>query len=145
MAGYHNEPDGTTAFERIRRPRPAGGNRHYYTQRDAHLARVKILQDIGFKTYSEYLASPLWKGIHRSVIRRDQGLCQVCRKAPALQVHHRKYTRQTLLGQDLQSLISICVECHRDAEIARSGKQLTTRSANNRMRRMSKTMTRSAQ
>lgn len=89
--------------------------------------RSKILQSIGFDSYRDYLASPLWQAIRRLVFAVKGQKCCLCGKQ-ALQVHHRRYDRQTLLGAVLTWLEPICVKCHRIIEVKPNGRKRTHRS-----------------
>lgn len=80
-----------------------------YEQRD------KILLDMGFTSYAEYLESKLWARIRRRVYK-------VCQKCPcgkdATEIHHRSYKRQFLQGRGkiFQFLTPVCRECHEHIE-----------------------------
>lgn len=78
-----------------------------YTQRDTALA------EIGFATYADYLASPLWESI-RSRRLAMQSTCSCCPK-PATVVHHDTYYRKLLLGDEesvKRDLFPLCHGCH---------------------------------
>jgi hypothetical protein len=47
-------------------------------------------------------------------LKRARHKCEVCRRAMATQVHHRTYTREVLLGENINigKIVAICDECH---------------------------------
>ena len=62
------------------------------------------------RAYEAHLSSPAWKELRRQVLFRCQGICEGCRKAPALHVHHLTYDR---MGHEmLFDLVGVCAECH---------------------------------
>ena len=74
------------------------------------------LRVLGFKSYSEYLRSALWKSIRKRVIDTGPPECAKCLKRKATQVHHRSYDPATLRGDSILSLTKLCGGCHRRAE-----------------------------
>lgn len=89
-----------------------------YANRDA------ILRAIGFASYPDYLASPLWSEIRTRILDRDEGLCRLC-NAPAVSVHHITYRKDVLIGKNDSQLASICRGCHKSIEFD-LGKKLTS-------------------
>lgn len=73
--------------------------------------RQAALCRLGFPDYATYLESPLWRSVRASVLARDRRRC-LCGKR-ANQVHHRRYDEQTLRGETLEHLVSVCRPCHR--------------------------------
>lgn len=90
--------------------------RYGYAGRDHNLLQL------GFRTYTGYLRSPLWSSIRRRVLERD-GRCQMCHFFVATAVHHVSYSMKTLRGDDLKGLISTCHRCHRKVEFNGSGRK----------------------
>lgn len=90
--------------------------------------RSRVLQSIGFRTYKAYLASPLWLSIRLRVFAVKGRRCCLCGRR-AIQVHHRRYDRRTLLGLILTWLEPVCRKCHREIEIKPNGRKRTHRSA----------------
>jgi hypothetical protein len=76
--------------------------------------RNKMLAHIGFQSYAEYLASPLWAKIRRRVFARGWE-CYVCEE-PSTCIHHDSYDMDTLLGKSLAWLFPLCAECHHQIE-----------------------------
>lgn len=79
------------------------------------------LKRLGYRSYSEYLASDHWKDLrlrfYRSgLVQRNQRgsvICQYCDFEGILHLHHRTYSR---LGRErLNDLILLCPEHHRVA------------------------------
>ena len=62
--------------------------------------------------YSNYLSSPQWRKKRYQVLKRDNFLCQSCRKQPATQVHHLSGAYKYIPNEPLFMLISVCDECH---------------------------------
>lgn len=80
-----------------------------------YASRNRLLSDMGYTSYSDYLASPLWYGIRLRVLKRDENKCFGCGRR-ASQVHHRSYTKANLGGHTLEKMVSICRACHERIE-----------------------------
>jgi len=63
----------------------------------AYKARNRILKAMGYASYDEYLASPLWREIHERKLEREGRRCFACGRT-ANQVHHGDYLVGTLTG-----------------------------------------------
>lgn len=74
--------------------------------------RDSILLEQGFRTYKEYINSPIWRNIRKQVLIRDGFICQKCRKSRAVSVHHLSYDYNTMIGNNLSKLLSVCNKCH---------------------------------
>lgn len=92
----------------------------------------QAFKHLGFSTHSEYLDSPLWKGIRTRVLIRDGNKCRVCLKN-ARHVHHRSYDYATMSGRNLGRLVSICDSCHREIEFTGDAKN-TLRQAEKKLK-----------
>lgn len=90
-------------------------------------ARQKVLKQLGFATYGDYLASPLWKGIRIRVLARARYACQICSKPGryhrAVEIHHQSYDLDTMQGTTLDYLVALCHRCHRRLEFKGKGKR----------------------
>jgi 5-methylcytosine-specific restriction endonuclease McrA len=54
-----------------------------------------------------------WRELRRTVLKRDGGLCRVCVRATAMDVHHILF--RSLGGKDeARNLIACCKRCHAD-------------------------------
>lgn len=86
-----------------------------YAQRDA------VLGAMGFQSYGEYLASPLWRRIRARMFKVNK-MCP-CGKV-ATQIHHRTYKRRYLEGRGKihKFLVPICGDCHKLIEFEGSEK-----------------------
>lgn len=77
-----------------------------------------VLRRLGFETYEDYLSSPLWHKIRHRVMLRDEFACQspwhnkLSFKLPKLEVHHKIYDYDTMSGNILNGLVTICRACH---------------------------------
>lgn len=81
---------------------------HEAAQREAERIAEKTKWDDWY--YGEYLRSPAWRELQRATFERDKHLCQGCRKAPAVLVHHLTYIR---VGREmLFDLVALCRKCH---------------------------------
>ena len=98
--------------------------------------RNRILRELGFSTYQDYLSSGLWRSIRRRVIERDNGKCYGCGKK-ARQVHHLSYGWPSLTGESLEQLVSVCRKCHAQSEFKRRRK-LSLNAANSRLNKIRK-------
>lgn len=90
--------------------------------------RNAILVRLGYPSYEAYLFSELWRQIRLRVLERDGWKCCACGEF-ARQVHHRDYSRATLLGKKLSALVTICYECHRKIEF-KNGRKCSPHEAN---------------
>lgn len=97
--------------------------------------RNQAVKKLGFNSYQEYLASPLWKSIRVKVLDRENNTCQICHIAKADHIHHHNYTYKTLRGdkRKLRHLIAICKDCHKKAEFLDNNVKSTLPQANARM------------
>jgi 5-methylcytosine-specific restriction endonuclease McrA len=68
---------------------------------------------LGFKSYREYTASPLWQETKRRFLDTLKGnvFCEMCRCFGDIQVHHRTYRR--LGRENMRDLAALCGACHR--------------------------------
>lgn len=73
-----------------------------------------------FALYDEYLASDDWAERRQLVMERAGGLCEGCRKAPAVRVHHLTY--EHVFNELLYELVALCVPCHERAHEKREEK-----------------------
>ena len=96
------------------------------------MTRSKILKDLRFSSYREYLSSDVWESIRLRALVRDEFQCQVCGKS-ANHVHHRSYTREPLSGLSIDELVSLCKDCHFDVEFFPNGWKRTIQQANSRL------------
>lgn len=94
--------------------------------------RNRTLRIMGFRSYSEYLKSPLWAKIRSAVLHRDNHRCVRCRHE-ATQVHHQKYDADSMNGSSLSMLHSVCDICHSFAEFDHKGRKLSISQANTRL------------
>ena len=59
----------------------------------------------------QYLKSARWRKIKKRILERDQNVCQCC-GGHGNYVHHRSYSRETLVGEDDAMLVTVCAGCH---------------------------------
>lgn len=60
--------------------------------------------------YQEYLQSEKWARKRDAVLKRENYVCEACRKRRASQVHHSTYRH--IFDEPLFELHAICAECH---------------------------------
>lgn len=80
----------------------------------AYHQRNRVLFQLGFLSYDQYLRSPLWGRIRTQQLREHPN-CYGC-GCKAEEVHHGNYRRETLAGTSNRGLYSVCERCHRTAE-----------------------------
>ena len=72
--------------------------------------RYGHLQD----SYSAYLESSYWRGVHAQAVARAGGKCK-CGEADHLQVHHKKYCKRYTEHLNMDLLEVVCPSCHAQA------------------------------
>lgn len=95
--------------------------RHAQKKRDAYLETVRhrigwtdqTLSHLYRNAYADYLQSAEWRRVRSAVMRRANGVCEVCNAAPASEVHHLTYDR--IGNESLTDLVAICRGCHQEA------------------------------
>ncbi len=102
--------------------RKGKGNPPTYGQRNALLVRL------GYKTYSDYLQSDLWRGIRAKGFKEHGTACRLC-EAETDTLHHISYGEDVLLGANLQQLVPLCRTCHTLVEVRDNGKKRDLESA----------------
>lgn len=102
----------------------------------SYQGRAYWLASLGFASYAEYLASPLWQAARAKAMRRAKGQCCCC-GGRASQVHHSRYHKNDLLGKTTKYLHAICGTCHHAAEFQwRTGKKGNVIQANSKLQYM---------
>lgn len=71
-----------------------------------------VLSELGYRSYAEYLASPLWRSIRQRVYAAKGRVCVSCDMDEADEIHHDRYDRDTLMGKTLKHLRPLCRHCH---------------------------------
>lgn len=67
------------------------------------------------KQYISYINSFDWYLKRRSIMERARGICESCKQAPAIEVHHKTYDR---LGNEKdEDLTAVCEPCHKKEDI----------------------------
>jgi hypothetical protein len=85
---------------------------NYHMSRDEARQRLETLNRIGFGSYDEYLASPLWGKVrHAAIIAHGEHCLRCGRKASS--VHHGSYSEDAMRGLDLSELMPVCGRCHK--------------------------------
>ncbi len=97
--------------------------------------RDRLLKSLGYASYWDYLASPLWKTIRTRAFRLKGSGCVLC-GARAEEMHHRKYTKETLLGLTLEWLEPVCKGCHKTIEFFADGRKRPFRLVDRVFRRL---------
>jgi len=86
--------------------------------------RNRNLIRLGFANYAEYLESGLWASVRNAAFDRHGRRCVLCGK-DATQVHHTGYGVDTLIGNNLESLVPLCAGCHWKVEHDGKGNKRT--------------------
>lgn len=99
-------------------------NHRKYSERYSKLNQYyqEWRKTVWLKYHNDYLNSVQWKEKRDQVLKRDNYLCQACRKNRATQVHHLSYDHW--MHEPLFELVSICQNCHeRITEMDRNKKE----------------------
>lgn len=90
---------------------------------------------VGYKSYTDYLNSKVWKAIRLQVFEIKGRFCWLCGIA-CNQVHHQRYRKVDLNGTCLDFLFPICADCHTKIEFegAKKRKKLQVRKMFNQLR-----------
>lgn len=97
--------------------------------------RLDNLHAIGFRSYKEYLNSPLWDRVRTSIFMLADRKCKLC-GSKAQVVHHKDYSKQTLLGFRPHNLVALCEACHTKIEFHDNGKKRTQKETNKEFNRL---------
>lgn len=95
-----------------------------------YIHRQRALAKLGFNSYRDYLASPIWEIIRKEILKRDYAQCQskYCKTPKTVkQVHHLSYRMAVLLGLDTTALVTLCIPCHEGVEFSKGGRRLSPR------------------
>jgi hypothetical protein len=93
--------------------------------------RNRALADLGFHTYRDYLASPMWSDLRKRVVFENVE-CVGCHEK-ATQSHHNWYCRDNLTGETLEGLEPVCRKCHEYIEFGKGHVKLTPTQAEFRL------------
>lgn len=78
--------------------------------------RNEMLRELGFATYADYLCSPLWQSIRKSMLAKHKR-CFRCGQVGPRQIHHHFYSKGNLSGQTEKGLYTLCRPCHEGLEM----------------------------
>lgn len=96
--------------------------------------RDSLLRSFGFASYSDYLASDMWRQIRSDMLQRYPR-CVLCWSPPEV-VHHIRYNAGALLGLERSSLVCLCNQCHETIEIDPDGNKRGLEDANSELFRL---------
>ncbi len=88
---------------------------------------------LGFRWYSDYLKSDLWRRTRTRVLWRDNRKCQLCGRK-ATQAHHLSYHIEVLAGDNLKPIMAMCRQCHKEIEFDESGRKRVLHEANHEIK-----------
>jgi hypothetical protein len=72
-----------------------------------------------FEKHNEYLLTDKWQEKREAVLAREDNLCQGCRSALAVHIHHLSYENW---GDELLfQLVAVCQDCHQRAHKRKLG------------------------
>lgn len=80
--------------------------------------RTQVLSDMGFESYLDYLNSDMWKAIRARVLKRDGYFCSCGARAAV--VHHNSYDKDSMTGDSIDALRSLCDSCHESVHFPES-------------------------
>src|SRR5262245_39740263 len=60
--------------------------------------------------YEWYRCSPSWHERRQWILKRARGICEMCRKRPATEIHHLTYKR--VFNENPADLMALCRQCH---------------------------------
>ena len=86
---------------------------HYRDEENHEVERFRPTAGVSKEEYAEYLQSEEWWERRTLVMERAAGLCEGCRKAEPVDVHHLTYTHVTC--ELLYELAALCASCHERA------------------------------
>ena len=92
----------------------------------------RVLKDLGYSDYSDYLAGIVWANIRERVLKLHKSRCTICGRN-ATTIHHREYTEEVLRGIDITSLEPLCWDCHNRVEYDKYGEKNGLAYANNKI------------
>lgn len=95
------------------------------------------LSFMGFGTYKDYLKSDLWNDIRERVFERDGSKCQCCGN-DAVTAHHISYNFEVMMGDQDESLMSVCNSCHYNIHYDRNKNRMTLDQSSARVERFKK-------
>lgn len=98
----------------------------------AIISFVQTLRSLGFNSYPQYLRSDLWLSIKHRVMERDGYECGLC-LARGRVVHHLKYNEETMKGETLDWLLTLCTKCHKSIEFDGNKDKSSLAKANRRL------------
>lgn len=79
------------------------------TQLEERVTRAPRLHRMKYK---DYLQSPEWREMRRTIVRLAQYRCERCNASDVpLQVHHKTYVNRGY--EEIEDLEAICRDCHR--------------------------------
>lgn len=111
--------------------------KHEINRMRVYRERNRVLLSMGFKSYKEYLASPLWISIRNGFLE-DNKVCFGC-GGDATEVHHRCYTKKVLSGRGRNHMYPVCRSCHERIEFRdRDGMKLSPRQATNKLKQIAR-------
>jgi hypothetical protein len=74
--------------------------------------------------YSDQLLHPYWKIKRLQILERDNNECQICIIGEVLQIHHRRYFKDSLAWEySNENLITLCRDCHQLFETNKKSKK----------------------
>ena len=97
--------------------------------------RDKILEELGYDDYIDYLKGDLWTEIRDQILKESKYTCVCCDneyldETLVMQVHHMVYTKENLSGESIYGLVAICRTCHIEAEFKPNSKKKNLEEAN---------------
>lgn len=83
----------------------------------------KLLKELGYDSYRDYLSGIIWANIHDKVFEVKGKKCVICNRDGTV-IHHRCYTESVIRGTDIAPLEILCWDCHNRIEYDKYGNKL---------------------
>lgn len=92
----------------------------YKDENETYKQRNELLSKLGYRDYTQYLSSNLWKEIYLRVMLDRGNRCILCNNQTNI-LHHISYRRSVLLGEDDSFIVPLCNSCHMRIEFTKKG------------------------
>ena len=79
---------------------------------ERQIQRTRSLEALGYRNYSQYLRSSLWRAIRIYIYQRADGKCEDCYENQPAVIHHLSYDIETMRGCCFITLLALCDDCH---------------------------------
>lgn len=81
---------------------------------------VELIEVLKKLSYREFLNTKYWKKVRGLVLKRDKFKCVICKSNDSLQVHHDTYKKHFKELDNLQDLMTLSGNCHKEHHYAQN-------------------------